>query len=418
MPKRITPLSDVEIKKAKPQEKPHKLFDGGGLYLLVTPTGGKLWNLKYNFSGKEKKLSFGAYPAVSLADARQRRDDAKKLLANGQDPGAIKKALQDAAIVEAAVEINTFEKVALEWYAKNKKVWVESHSVSIKGRLNTYILPAFGNKPITEITPVDIRSMLLDIEARGLRETGKRVKVIVGQICRYAIALGYAQYDPSGSLKLSELYAKVTDERHHAALVKPKEVAELLRAIDSFQGSFVVKTGLSLAPMLFVRPGELRQMEWSEVDLDEGLWSLPAGKMKTRNEHLVPLSQQAMELLQAIKPLTGSGRYVFPNLRSPLRPMSEVALLAALRRIGYSKEEMTVHGFRAIARTILDEVLGFRVDIIEHQLAHAVRDANGRAYNRTSFLDDRRKMMQQWSDYLDGLKAGAKVLPLRRACNE
>jgi integrase len=413
MPKRIAGLTDTEIRKAKPQEKPRKLSDGGGLYLMITPTGGKLWNMKYSYAGKEKKLSFGAYPAVSLADARQRRDDAKKLLANGQDPAAIKKAIQEAAVAEAAVELNTFEKVAREWFEMRKAEWVDTHVVSVKARLETYIVPVLGSRPISEIRAADVRAMLLQIEARGTTETAKRVKVICGQVFRYAVTRDYVEHDPTAALKPSELFRK-TEKKHHAAITTPKELAPLLRAIDDYPGSFVVKSALRLAPMFFVRPGELRKMEWSEVDLDESLWSLPAGKMKTRQPHLVPLSQQAVSILRELHQLTGGGQYVFA-VRTGSRPMSENTVNVALRSLGYDNTLMTGHGFRAVARTILDEVLGFRVDIIEHQLAHAVKDANGRAYNRTSFIEDRRRMMQQWSDYLDGLKAGAKVIPLHRA---
>jgi integrase len=413
MPKRITGLTATQVHNAKAQERPRKLADGGGLFLLITPTGGKLWNMKYIFEGKEKKLSFGAYPAITLADARQRRDDAKKLLANGQDPGAIKKAIQETAAVSAAIESNTFEKVARKWFEMRKAEWVNTHAVSVKMRLETYIVPVLGSRPISEIKAADVRAMLLQIEARGTTETAKRVKVICGQVFRYAVTHEYVEHDPTAALKPAELFKKV-EKKHFAAITDPKELAPLLRDIDDYHGTLVIKSALRLAPLLFVRPGELRQMEWSEVDLDAAEWSIPAAKMKTRQPHIVPLSQQAVSILRELYQLTGGGQYVFA-VRTGSRPMSENSVNAALRYMGYDNTLMTGHGFRAVARTILDEVLKFRVDIIEHQLAHAVKDANGRAYNRTSFLDDRKKMMQQWADYLDGLKAGAKVIPMKKA---
>lgn len=408
MPRRTLPLTDTELKKAKPQEKPLKLSDGGGLYLLVTPSGGKLWYMKYLFTGKEKKISFGAYPAITLLDARQRRDDARKLLANGIDPSQVKKAMKEAGTAAT----DTFETIAREWHTRQLPAWSDSHATGTLARLEKDVFPYLGKAPIATIKAMHLLEMLRRVEDRGAVETAHRLKIACGQVFRYAVASGRAEHDPTAALK-GALSPRTPG--NHAAITDPKEVVHLLRAIDDFPGYAVTRSALKLAPLLFVRPGELRQMEWAELDLDGEQWNIPANKMKTKHDHIVPLSKQAVALLRDIQPITGSGRYVFPNARSPLRPMSEVALLAALRRIGYSKEEMTVHGFRAMARTILDEVLGFPVDHIEHQLAHAVKDANGRAYNRTSHLPARRAMMQQWADYLDGLKAGAKVLPLKRA---
>lgn len=421
MPKKIAPLSDPQVSKAKPKEKDCKLSDGGGLYLLITAQkhdkagkslpSSKLWRFKYRFEDKEKLLALGQYPAVSLADARQRRDDARKLLANGQDPAAIKKAVQEAAVVAAA---SVFEVVAGEWFEKRRPEWVESHAVSVKGRLDNYILPAFGSKPIAEVTAADVRAMLLKIEARGTVEAAKRVKVICGQIFRHAVAHGLLEYDPSAALKPSELFRKV-EKKHFAAVTDPKELAPLLRSIEGYSGGMETRCALRLLPLLLMRPGELRHLEWSEIDVEAAQVNIPAEKMKMRNAHTVPLSKQALAILEEIRPLTGSGKYVFHSVRSVERPISDNTLNACFRRMGYNSDTVTAHGFRATARTILDEVLGFRPDIIEHQLAHAVRDANGRAYNRTSFLEDRRRMMQQWSDYLDGLKAGARVIPLTKA---
>jgi integrase len=416
MPKRIQPLSDIKIKNAKPKDKDYKLSDGFGLYLLITPTGGKLWRFQYRYVGKQKLLSFGSYPEISLADARHRREDARKLLANGIDPGAVKKA-QKASRADSAA--NSFEVVAREWHEKFKTSWSTSHAHVTITRLERDIFPWIGKRPISEIDPPEVLAVLRRIESRGAGETARRMKIVCGQVFRYAVATGRAKRDPTPDLKGA---LKPVMSRHMAALTDPKEVAALLRAIDDYKGSFVVKCALQLAALFFVRPGELRQAEWSEIDLEATEWNIPIDRMKlplkTKQErkgqaHLVPLSSQAITILQALQPLTGHRKYVFPSHRSPLRPMSDNAVLSALRRMGFAKDEMSGHGFRAMARTILDEVLQVRPDFIEHQLAHAVRDPNGRAYNRTAHLNERRKMMQIWADYLDGLKAGAKVIPIQ-----
>lgn len=408
MPKRIKPLSDVKVKSAKPAPKESKLFDGGGLFLLVTPTGGKLWQFKYRFGGKEKKLSFGAYPTISIADARQRREDAKKLLANGIDPGEVKKAQKAASDAETE---NSFEIVAREWHSRFSGQWSPGHAETIMDRLKRDVFPWLGAKPVSEVKPVDLLAVLRRIEGRGALETAHRVRTICGQVLRYAVATGRAERDSAADLRGA---LPPVREKHHAALTDPNEVAELLRAIEGFKGTFHVKCALKLAPLLFVRPGELRQMEWGEIDFEAEQWNIPAEKMKMKQPHIVPLSRQAIAILKDLHPLTGYGRYVFPCHRSPLRPMTNNAINAALRRMGYTSDEMTGHGFRAMARTILDEVLQVRPDFIEHQLAHAVKDPNGRAYNRTAHLAERRKMMQLWADYLDGLKQGAKVIPFKQ----
>jgi integrase len=408
MPKSVIPLSNLKVDKAKPKDKQYKLTDGGGLFLLVSPTGGRLWRLKYRFEGKEKLLSLGAYPAVSLADARQRRDDAKKLLANGVDPGEAKKAQKAAAGVQDA---NTFEVIAREWHSKFAHTWVASHAQHKLERLEKNVFPWIGARPIKDITAPEVLSVLRRLESRGILDTAHRVRFECGAIFRYAVATGRAERDPSADLKGALPPVK---NGHHAAPTDPKQVAPLLRAIDEFQGSFVVKCALQLAPLLFVRPGELRAAEWSEIDIDGAEWNIPAEKMKMKVAHLVPLCKQAVEILKSLQPLTGHSKYVFPCQRSPLRCMSENAVNAGLRRMGFEKSEITGHGFRAMARTILDEVLQVRPDFIEHQLAHAVKDPNGRAYNRTAHLIERKKMMQLWADYLDGLKIGAKVIPIKR----
>ena len=406
MPKRIIPLTDAKIVKTKPLKKPRTLFDGDGLYLLITPTGGCLWRFKYRINGKGKLLAIGAYPAISLADARERRAMAKKQLANGIDPAAVKQARKQADTEET----ETFEVIAREWHTKFSASWAPSHADTTISRMERDLFPWIGKRPISKIKAPELLGALRRVESRGALESARRLKIIAGQVFRYAVATGRAERDPSADLKGALAMPR---EKHYAAIIDPKQVAPLLRALDGYQGHFVVKCALRLSPLLFVRPGELRHAEWEEIDLDEAVWNIPASKMKMREAHLVPLSNQAVDILRDLQPLTGTSRYVFPSARSVARPMSNNAVNAALRRMGYDKDTMTGHGFRAMARTILDEVLHVRPDYIEHQLAHAVRDPNGRAYNRTAHLEERRKMMQTWADYLDGLKAGAVVVPFK-----
>ncbi|MGA3281604.1 MAG: integrase arm-type DNA-binding domain-containing protein [Smithella sp.] len=406
MPKRIVPLSDMKVQKAKSKDKNVTLFDGGGLFLLVTPSGGKLWRFKYRYNGKEKLLAFGSYPEISLFDARRSRDDARRLLANNIDPGAVRKAQK-----QAKTELTeTFEIIAREWHARYAPTWKPRHAEGLITRLQRDVFPYLGARPIKEIKAPELLTVLRRIESRGALETAHRARSVCGQIFRYALATGRTERDPVADLK-GALPPVQTINR--AAITEPTKVGKLLRAIDGYQGSFVVQCALKFAPLVFVRPGELRHAEWEEINFENAEWNIPAGKMKMKDPHLVPLSKQAIEILTELKKLTGTGRYVFPG-RTSERPMSDNAILAALRNMGYTKEEMSGHGFRAMARTILDEVLQIRPDFIEHQLAHAVRDPNGRAYNRTSHLDERRKMMQTWADYLDELKRGAKVLPFRK----
>lgn len=403
-------LSDTTIRKAKPTEKTQRLFDGFGLYLEITPAGSKLWRQKYRFGGKEKRLAHGPYPTVTLAQARQRREEARRLLAEGIDPGEQRKAERVAGEERAA---NSFEAVAREWHGKFSKDWAESHSSKIIGRLERDLFPWLGKRPIAEIKAPELLRCLRRVESRGALETAHRILQNSGQVFRYAIATGRADRDPSADLRGALTPWK---PKHYPAPTEPAAVGELLRAIDGYSGGLPVKTMLQLAPLVFVRPGELRQAEWAEINLDAAEWNIPAEKMKTREPHLVPLSRQAVELLADLQPLTGDRAHVFPGGHDPRKPMSENALNAALRRLGYDKDTMTGHGFRAIARTLLDEELHFRPDYIEHQLAHAVRDPNGRAYNRTKHLPERRKMMQAWADYLDAIKAGTQgnVLPFQR----
>ena len=405
MPKRIMPLTDMKVLKAKSQGKQVTLFDGGGLFLLVTPSGGKLWRFKYRFDGKEKLLALGPYPEIPLAEARTKREEARTQIEHGIDPGAVRKAQKEADTVET----ETFEVIAREWYLKFSPAWAPSHAETNMARIKRDLFPWIGSRPIKEIKAPELLTCLRRVESRGAPEVARRLRALCGQIFRYGTATGRCERDCAADLKGA---LPQSAEKHHAAITDPKEVAPLLRAIDGYQGGFVVKCALRLAPMFFVRPGELRNAEWAEIDLDEGAWNIPAHKMKMKQPHIVPLCVQAVQILTELKQLTGASKYVFPSLRSFARPMSNNTVNAALRRMGFDKETMTGHGFRAMARTILDEVLQVRPDYIEHQLAHAVRDPNGRAYNRTSHLAGRREMMQTWADYLDGLKQGARVLPM------
>lgn len=398
------PLTDTATRNAKPGTKARKLADEKGLFLLVTPSGGKWWRFKYRFDGKEKLLSLGVYPDVSLKDARDRRDEARRLLADGIDPGMNRKA-QKAARVERGA--NSFEVVAREWYAKHSAAWVDNHGNRILRRFERDIFPWIGGRPIAEVTAPELLAAIRRIENRGALETAHRALGNCGQVFRYAVATGRAKRDPAADLRGALPPVK---GEHFAAITDPRRVAELLRAIDGYAGTLTVRCALRLAPLVFVRPGELRKAEWADIDLDAAEWRYTV--TKTGTAHIVPLSQQSVDILRELHALTGHGRYVFPGARSNGRPMSENAILAAMRRMGIGKDEMSGHGFRAMARTILDEVLGFRPDFIEHQLAHAVRDPNGRAYNRTAHLAERRKMMQAWADYLDKIKAGAEVIAL------
>ena len=408
MPKRIAPLTEAKILKTKPQKKQIALFDGGGLFLLVRPNGGKLWRLKYRFQGKEKILALGSYPIVTLKKAREKREEAKRQLDSGIDPGAVRKAQKQAKIEDT----ETFEVIAREWHERFTPKWTESHAHKTIRRLELDVFPWLGNRPIKDIEAPEVLSILRRIESRGVLDGAHRVRGICGLVFRYAVATGRAKRNPAQDLTGALTPAKVT---HLAAITEPEKVAELLRAIEGYSGSYVVKCALKIAPLVFVRPGELRNMEWSEINFEEALWSIPAQKMKMKEPHLVTLSKQAVAILRDLQPLTGKSTFVFPGGRSLERAMSNNALLAALRRLGYTKEEMTPHGFRAMARTILDEVLQVRPDLIEAQLAHAVKDPLGRAYNRTHHIEQRKQMMQTWADYLDGLKQGAKILPFKKA---
>ncbi|WMJ07614.1 integrase arm-type DNA-binding domain-containing protein [Nitrosomonas sp. sh817] len=400
------PLTDTAIRNIKAGVKSIKLFDERGLYLEVSPKGGKWWRLKYRFDNKEKRISLGVYPDISLKDARDRRDEARKLLANGVDPSENRKAIKSTRMDRAA---NSFEVVGREWFVKYSPTWVSNHGDRIIRRFERDIFPWIGGRPIAEITAPELLSVIRRIESRGALETAHRALSNCSQVFRYAVATGRAERDPSGDLRGALPPVKGT---HFAATTEPKRVAEILRAMDGYEGTLTVRCALRLAPLVFVRPGELRNAEWANIDFETAEWRYLV--TKTSTQHIVPLSRQAVEILLELQPLTGNSRFVFPSARSHHRPMSDNAILAAMRRLGIDKEEMSGHGFRAVARTILDEVLGVRPDFIEHQLAHAVRDPNGRAYNRTAHLPERRKMMQQWADYLDKLKVGAEIIPIHK----
>ena len=400
-------LTDTAIRKAKPGAKPVKLADGGGLYLLLRPDGARWWRWDYRrpVTGKRNTLSLGTYPETGLADARARHAEARKALAAGIDPGEQRKAEKAAGLERAG---NSFEVVAREWLAK--QTWVAGYRDKVDAWMVNDVFPYIGGKPVAEVTAPDFLRVARRIEERGAIESAHRILQNCGQVMRYAIATGRADRNPVADLKGALTTA---EGRHHAAITDPLALGGLLRAIEGYYGDPVTRAALKLSGLLFVRPGELRHAEWEEIDLDKAEWNIPADKMKMRQPHLVPLCDQAVAILRELHPLTGRGQYVFPGARSPRRPMSNNAINAALRRMGYDTDTMTAHGFRATARTLLDEVLGFRPDYIEHQLAHAVRDPNGRAYNRTAHLAERRKMMQGWADYLHNLREGGQVIPLR-----
>jgi len=400
-------LTDVAIRNAKPADKPVKMTDGGGLYLLLATNGSKWWRLDYRFAGKRKTLSMGVYPDVGLKDARERRDAARKQLADGIDPGANRKA-QKAATTERAA--NSFEIICREWLENKRSNIEEDQYTKALARLEKNVFPWLGGRPIAEITAPEILSVLRRVDARGARYTAHKIRSEISQCFRYAIATGRAERDPCPDLRGAIPTAKT---ENLPSITDPKGVGELLRSFDGFRGTFVVKCALEIAPRVFVRPGELRKAEWEHYDLDKAEWRYFI--KKTNTWHLVPLATQVVTILRELHELTGHGRYVFPG-RDPQLPMSNAAVNAALRRMGYdTKTEITGHGFRAMARTILHEELHVKPEVIEHQLAHQVPDANGTAYNRTKFLKERKAMMQLWADYLDKLKAGAEVIPLRES---
>jgi integrase len=401
-------LTDKFIKNAKPTGKPtgDKHADGGGMYLLVKTTG-KYWRMDYRYDGKRKTLALGVYDIVSLAKARERRDAARKLLADGIDPGQAKSDDRQAKIIAAT---NTFELVARQWLSKVAASRSASTQDKVTAWLEHDVFPALGKIQISDIKPRDVLAVVQKVEARGAIDSAHRIKQVCGQIFRFAVAIDLVERDITADLRGA---LSAVPKANYAAITEPKQAGALMRAIFDYNGHPAAVAALKLAPLLFVRPGELRAAEWLEIDLDAAQWRIPGSKMKMKVDHLVPLAVQAVEILRSLHALTGHGKYVFPSLRTSQACMSENTVNAALRGMGYGKEVMTGHGFRAMARTIMDEVLGERVDLIEHQLAHAVKDVNGRAYNRTAHLPARREMMQRWADYLDKLRAGADVIQLQ-----
>jgi integrase len=388
-------LNEARIRASKPKEKPYKLFDERGLFLLVTPSGGRLWRMRYWFAGVERLLTLGAYPDVPLKRAREKREDARRLVADGVDPNAHRRA-------EESSRADTFEAIAREWLALQSKRLADETMSILNSRFESHLFPYLGRQPIKSIRAQELLSVLRRAEARGTHETAHRVRALAGRVFRYAVATGRAEHDVSADLKDALAPVKT---KNFAAILEPSRVGALLRAIDGYAGQPVTALALKLAPLVFVRPGELRAAEWSEFDFEKAEWRIPGARMKMGEQHIVPLARQAIDILKALQPLTNRGRYVFPSLLTRDRPMSDNTINAALRRLGYNGDEQTGHGFRSMASTLLNEQ-GFPPDVIELQLAHAERNKVRAAYNKAQRLGERRKMMQAWADYLDRLRAG------------
>lgn len=394
-------LTDIALRALKPREKPYKKADTLGLYVIVRPDGARWWRFRYVWNGREKLLSLGTYPDTSLRLAREKRDDARRQLARGVDPSAARQA-------ERQAQADTFEAVASEWLNRNGHIGASTRS-QYRHRLSKYVYPRLGRWPVADITAAELLKVLRRIESNGTIETAHRVRSVVSRVFRYAVATGRAERDPAADLRGAIASVK---SKNFAAIVEPKKVGELLRAIDGYDGQPAVMLALKLAPLVFVRPGELRGAEWVELDLEAAEWRIPAERMKMDERHIVPLSRQAVAVLEELQVHTGHGRLLFPGLRSRERPISENTINGALRRLGYSTDDMTGHGFRSMASTLLNE-LGWPGDVIELQLAHKPRDKVRAAYNRAERLTERRQMMQAWADYLDGLKGGASVTGIR-----
>jgi integrase len=401
-------LTDVAIRNAKPSAKPVKLADSGGLHLLVTPAGGKLWRLKYRFDGKEKQLAIGAYPAIGLGEARRRREEARELIALGKDPSREKRRDKVRAQLKAA---DTFKAIADEYSAKRRndgvKGWAPATAIRSEYLLSL-VCGSIGKLSIAEIEPADVLAAIRRIEGKGKLESARRSLQLAGAVFRYAVATARLASDPTRDLRGALTAPTVT---HYGAITEARKVGQLLRAIDDYEGSGITKLALQIAPHVFVRPGELRHAEWSEIDLDGALWTIPAGKMKMRKPHTVPLSQQAVELFREVQSVSGSNGYVFPSIRTRVRPMSENTVNAGLRRLGYASDEMTAHGFRAMASTLLNESGKWSPDAIERALAHGDSDKVRAAYHRGAHWKERVEMAQWWSDYLDQLRKGADIMP-------
>jgi integrase len=409
------PLTDIAIRKAKPETKPHKIADGGGMYVLINPSGSKLWRWKYRIDGREKLLALGVYPSISLTAAREACAVARRKHAQGIDPGAERKETKQAKAESSATAADTFEAVAREWmtHRKAKGNTAETTANKDRWRLETYLFPYIGSRPITAITPLELRDVLRKVDEAGKQETASRTKITAGQVFRWAVVEGRTHTDITASLR--GLFTTPTPT-HRAAITEPARIGELLRAIDGFSGQLTTQCALKLAPLVFVRPGELRKAEWSEFDLAGSIWRIPGARMKMKAAHLVPLSRQAVNALRELQPLTGHEHYVFPAIGKGGRPMSENTVNGALRRLGYATDEMTGHGFRSMAATRLNE-MGWNADAIERQLAHAESNKVRAAYtHQAQYLEERTRMMQAWADYLDGLRndRGGKVAAIKR----
>ena len=390
-------LSDTQLRNMKATGKAQKISDGGGLYLHLSPAGGKLWRMAYRFEGKQKTVCFGAYPALSLKEAREKRDESKALLARGIDPSLHKQAAKAASIAETA---NAYEVVAREWHAKYAPGWTESNAERVLARQAKDVFSFIGKRPIAQISAPELLAVLRKVEERGALDTAHRILQDTSRIFRYAIATGRAERDPGADLKGA---LPVPRKGHFSTIVDTKEIGQLLRDIDAYSGNLIVRAALRLAPYVFVRPGELRKAEWTEFDLENAEWRIPAKRMKMRVLHIVPLSRQVLGILHDLHPYSGDGLYLFPSVRAKSAPISDMTLLAGLRRLGYSKEQMTVHGFRSLASTLLNEQ-GFNRDWVERQLAHGERNSVRASYNYAEYLPERRKMMQTWADFLDSLR--------------
>ncbi|WP_165078322.1 MULTISPECIES: integrase arm-type DNA-binding domain-containing protein [unclassified Desulfovibrio] len=396
------PLTDTAIRTAKPQTKTVRMFDGGGLYLELAPSGGKWWRLKYRVEGKEKRISLGTYPTIGLKEARLRRDDAKRLLANGIDPSAQRQATKASIQSKRA---DSFEAVSREWFAKHVNQLAPSYGKKVRSLFEKKVFPVFGGKHIAEVEPSDILMAARHVEESGALETAHRLVQLCGQLLRYGIATGRCKYDITQGLHGALPKVSV---RHMSTITDRKRVGELLRAIDAYGGFLPVKSALRLAPLLFVRPGELRAAEWSEIDFDNAEWRIPASKMKMKQRHIVPLARQSLAILNELSVYTGHGRFLFPSMRTDTKPISLESLVVALRAMGFGKEEIVPHGFRSMASTLLNE-LGYNRDWIERQLAHAERNHVRAAYNHAEFLPERRRMMQEWADFLDEVRGNVSM---------
>lgn len=386
-------LTTAKINAIRPQAKQRRYSDGEGLYLQVMPTGSRYWRLAYRWYGKQKTLALGKLPDVTLADARTKRDEARRLLANGTDPAAAKRAAKHA-------HADTMQALFPLWFQWKSPDWTDKTAATAKARMARFAMPMIGSIPVSKLTAQDVVRIADSLTASGKHETAARVVQMLVSMIDFAVMRGQASHNPLHSLRK---YVKKPPVKHHAAMLDPADIGALIRAMRDYSGDAITKAALDLLPLVFTRPGELRLACWSEIDLNNAMWSIPAARTKMRNPLLVPLSTQALAIMTRLQAISGHGELLFPGQRSAQRPISDMTINGALRRLGYSKEQVSAHGFRATARTLLDEVLHYRVEIIEMQLGHTVRDANGTAYNRTQFIDARTEMMQSWSDYLDRL---------------